>query len=372
MRHSAGRKSLPVLLLAFVLLLSAVSTPSYAAPPPPGLDYLLADVSAVSSSDVWTVGGRAGCDPVTLHWTSKRWNAVAAPKPPDTCATLTGVAAVASSDVWAVGGAAPVQGIGIQPLIVHWDGSAWSIVPSPPVATYSNLNEVWAESPTDVWAVGHEQEQVGPAQALTEHWDGNQWAVIESPSVPGADLTVLQAVTTVSSNDAWAVGWSFTLSDPSPYHSVIEHWDGSSWSLVEHPETTLLSDVVGVWADDIWAVGLGGKLHWDGAGWSAFPNSQGSELHAISANGSNDIWAVGSEATADGTRTLTEHWNGGVWKRVRTPSPSDAPALDGVVVVSTRDVWAVGESTWYTPEFSQPTLILHWNGKWRVVPSPNP
>ena len=44
--------------------------------------------------------------------------------------------AVASNNVWAVGENEEVPGLGITTLIEHWNGSAWSIVPSPTPGAY--------------------------------------------------------------------------------------------------------------------------------------------------------------------------------------------------------------------------------------------
>src|SRR5437764_621866 len=53
------------------------------------------------------------------------------------------------------------------------------------------------------------------------------WSVVSSPNV-GTSSNVLNGVAVVSANDVWAVG----------YYSggtLIEHWDGTSWSVVPSP-----------------------------------------------------------------------------------------------------------------------------------------
>src|SRR5579872_4700213 len=70
---------------------------------------------------------------------------------------LFATSALSASDVWAVG----VQTTGSydRTLAEHWNGSVWSIVPTPnPTTTYSDdLNGVVAISATDVWVVGDYQ-----------------------------------------------------------------------------------------------------------------------------------------------------------------------------------------------------------------------
>src|SRR5260370_3260816 len=60
--------------------------------------------------------------------------------------TLTGVASISANDVWAVGDSSSGT------LTEHWNGTAWSIVPSPTVANGKFLG-VAAVSTNDVWAV---------------------------------------------------------------------------------------------------------------------------------------------------------------------------------------------------------------------------
>jgi hypothetical protein len=84
-------------------------------------------------------------------------------------------------------------------------------------------------------------------------------------------------------NDVWAVG------------SVMQHWDGISWSTLRSP-----FGARGVWGsgpNDVWAVDQGGGiLHWNGTAWS--PSSSGaSSLSAIWGSGPKDVWAVGAGGT---------------------------------------------------------------------------
>src|SRR5438105_3935499 len=62
------------------------------------------------------------CDPV--------WSVVSSPNS-GTANGLHGVAAVSANDVWAVGEYNP--GPGSRTLTLHWDGTSWSVIPSPNV-----------------------------------------------------------------------------------------------------------------------------------------------------------------------------------------------------------------------------------------------
>jgi hypothetical protein len=71
---------------------------------------------------------------------------------------LLAVAAVSSNDVWAGGYAentarAPYD----VPLIEHYDGQSWTIVPSvyPAPSQYNQLYGIAVLAPNDIWAVGY-------------------------------------------------------------------------------------------------------------------------------------------------------------------------------------------------------------------------
>jgi hypothetical protein len=95
--------------------------------------------------------------------------------------------------------------------VAHWDGTSWSIVPSPnpngknPIQG-SRLNGIAAISANDIWAVGTNENST-----LTEHWDGTQWRVINSPN-PGSLGNGLSGVTALSDGTVAAVGSQETSS----------------------------------------------------------------------------------------------------------------------------------------------------------------
>src|SRR3989442_4417555 len=89
--------------------------------------------------------------------------------------------------------------------------ATWSIVSSPNTdATQSNqLSGVTCLSASDCWAVGSYFNAASVAQPLIEHWDGTSWAIVPSPntgSEQGNLLSGLAGVTCVSASDCWAVG----------------------------------------------------------------------------------------------------------------------------------------------------------------------
>jgi len=59
-----------------------------------------------------------------------------------------------------------------------------------------------ASSSADVWAVGDYRDDAGLANTLIEHWDGQSWSVVASPDVANVSNYLL-AVDGLSSDDAW-------------------------------------------------------------------------------------------------------------------------------------------------------------------------
>ena len=233
---------------------------------------------------------------------------------------LNAVTSVAANDVWAVGSGATFNGVP-QALTEQWDGTAWSLVSSPTVLD-STLSGVTAASASDVWAVGSYLTSGSVEQALFEHWNGRKWVQAKSPATgPG---TVMFGVAAVSSTDIWAVGQF--LSSGSTAQALIEHFNGHKWAVVPSPvastENYRLVAVAAVSADDVWAVGTAQDAsgdfqtlieHWDGTAWSIIPSPNGtgfeSELNSAAAVSSTDVWAVGDS----GSGTLAEQWNGAAW-----------------------------------------------------------
>jgi hypothetical protein len=379
---------------------------SYISSPSPGQNYnILLGLSADSASDAWAVGYISNSptgqttQPLIEHWNGRVWSAVSGPSIGRAGGTLAGVSARSAGDVWAVGytetGGTSNQPLVRQPLIEHWNGSSWGIVASPtiPVASgspaYNELNAVTALSANNVWAVGSDSSHY-PTQALIEHWDGSHWTLVSGANPDGNDNT-LSGIAAVSANDIWAVGHG-PLNQPLgcgvPNGVLIEHWDGSHWSSVpfakppSNPYLYSFSSVTAVASNDVWAVGgvlaysTGSSAaftplieHWDGSSWSIVSgpaNGTTQGLSGIAAAGGM-VWAVGqSEAAGGPGATQVEQWNGAQWALVSSPSPGTlANALNGVTALAANDVWAVGGS-------AGGTLAEHWNGAgWSVTPSPN-
>src|SRR5262249_52879442 len=145
---------------------------------------------------------------------------------------------------------------GDQALIEHWDGRAWSLVPSPPSgAPDTSLAGLAVIAPQDIWAVGTTYT-LGKGATLVEHWDGRAWTIVPAPN-PGMLGSDLSSVAAAGSDDVWAVGT--TTNQGGPIQTLVEHWDGATWQVVPSPNrgpiVNHLLDVAVVTPDDVWAAG---------------------------------------------------------------------------------------------------------------------
>jgi hypothetical protein len=220
----------------------------------------------------------------------------------------------------------------------------------PTTPTSQQLFAVSAAAPDDVWGVGYAgRPKILP---LVEHWDGSSWSVVQVPN-PASD-SLATGISGTSATDVTVVGTSGGDMGLQPF---AEHWDGLAWT-VTYPPTSgepyvSTAAVYAAAPDDQWAVGTGGGNdqalveHWDGTSWSAaLLGEQNGTLFGVAGTASDNVWAVGMTSAGGGERALLEQWNGQQWTSFDGPSlpPSEDPTLEGVTALSVDDAWAVG---WY-------------------------
>lgn len=368
---------------------AAATYPSASAAAPFGVTHgkggYLADVDAVSSTDVWAVGSyypRGGSTHgLVQHWDGLKWTNTAL-SAVDDVDNLAAVSVVSPTDVWAVGRSYDDYEH-MATLVQHWDGATWTHMPSPSPpgdGGGAEFNDVVALSDTDVWAVGAlDPQSLEWRRCLIEHWNGVRWKQLDCPhpGVPtGASLSSLSFT---SPTDGWAVG--YYEQSYGKHLAFIEHWNGKAWSWTDpHVPTGKywkdLSAVVAIAPDDAWAAGvntLNGTLieHWDGQSWTLVDDSapgHWSAISALDATSASDVWAVGAFTDPRGLdETLVEHWDGTTWTQL---PPFHAPGreswLGGVRALTDHDVWMVGSMSRQTPSPHDRELSGHWDGStWR-------
>ncbi|HEX9038151.1 MAG TPA: hypothetical protein VF808_14295 [Ktedonobacterales bacterium] len=202
-------------------------------------------VVAQTANSVWAAGYFNGLgfspQPVIERWNGSAWRVSTTALPDGASAASYSALSVVpgTNQVWAAGsvryGAPPSRGIGyFQPLIERWNGSAWQGVAGPTLpsgALAGELNGVVALSATDAWGVGDYTASDHTIRPLIVHWDGTSWTVASSPDEWGA----LSGVAAVGARDVAAVGYKMTSPEGSAQIGIIERWNGSAWSVSESP-----------------------------------------------------------------------------------------------------------------------------------------
>ena len=251
------------------MTVSARRSASGARTPSPGeIDHELNGVSATSATDAWAVGNYGKTNQcywavnVILHWSGTAWSTVPSPDPGAACNSPDGVSALSPTDAWAAGWSCTFAVNTCHTVILHWNGTAWPQVPTPNPGTagLDLLLSVNADSATDAWAAGYycTISSCTVKHTLILHWNGTAWSVVATPN-PGPRGSVLGGVTALSPTDAWAAGdYCTTTSSCAVTHTLILHWNGTRWSTVTSPNpgtTDALGAVAATAPGNAWAVG---------------------------------------------------------------------------------------------------------------------
>ena len=288
--------------------------------------------------------------------------------------TLMALSAVSADDLWTVGTYYDQPSGRELPLAEHWNGRRFSTVTAPPAsAGYNGFQGVAAVGHADVWAVGYQTGQYDTYNRtpLIEHWNGTRWSVVDSPFKGLGELTGMAAL---SADDIWAVGFR----SANPYGSLILHWNGGAWKVVDDghsTDNTWLRGVVALGPDDMWAGGstqqqdgvVAFAEHWDGKAWAehdAKPGAEYDEFNAIAVDSvDGSLWGVGWQTPGLGYFMMAQSWDGSSWKmRVPPDWQNSNNNLYGVFADAGK-AWAVG----YGAENGLAPLVLRWsNGTWHV------
>ena len=270
-------------------------------------------------------GNPAG--PLAENWDGSSWSVVSTPDVAGAAgAILKNVNCLSSTNCWAVGETTDATGNGVGSIALHWDGTSWTLVPTAPTGqAYEQLNDIACVVADNCWAVGAAgSNQQNPNflpvfpgavgdQGLIEHYDGSAWSVVPSPTELAPNGGYLSAVTCVSADDCWAAG-ATTGSSGSMSGTLMQQWDGSAWSVVPSPAgpvgNGILSSVTCLSADQCWAAGSSGTFgsggstvlnplidEWNGSIWTVQPSPSVTALaflNTITCAKGDACWSVGS------------------------------------------------------------------------------
>ncbi|MEZ4318584.1 MAG: hypothetical protein R3F61_13810 [Myxococcota bacterium] len=274
----------------------------------------LLSVSGSGPDDVWVVGARpdALSEATVLRHRGGAWEPVSTGVPHD----LWWVHAGDDGTAWLGGAGATV---------LEYDGSAFVRHVTPGFAGQT-VYGVWAQSPSDVWAVGGFAGREGFAW----HYDGSEWATValpdDLPRTRDGEIPPLLKVWGRTSDDVWLVGGLGT----------ILHYDGTALVRVESGTTEQLFTVHGD-ADTVVVVGGGASgilLRNDGDGFVDDTPPSANLLQGLHVDRDGVVWTAGERGRLFGRHKST--W-AEVELDVEAPQSYHALWTDGE-----GDLWAVG------------------------------
>ena len=330
-------------------------------------------VSCVSVSDCvavgsYTHGGQTLA--LTEAWDGTVWSMTPAPATNGLSTDLDGVACVSETFCVAVGNATSHTTGYTNVLAESWDGLTWAIDTVPNVIGLLELRGVACSSVTSCTGVGYINNGGPSTQTLAERWDGARWVLEPTPNPAGAFGTYLASVACPATDDCLAAGYNEPGTGTRPVVSLIEHWDGSSWSMntTQDPAVAINTLLTGIactasdacLATGYYAPGGGGDGTaqlpmadaWDGQVWSLakLPSpvgSLGATLNAVSCTAAGCV-AVGMFDDAVGDDVpLIESTNGSRWIVNPTPPLTAGPygQLWAVSCASAVSCMAVGDQS---------------------------
>jgi hypothetical protein len=257
------------------------------------------DVWLAPSGVPWVVGDQG----IVASYGGGTWNI----DPPPTTSSLAAISG-AGAKVWAV-----AKGAG---AVLFERGATWQVAPAPP---RGSLNDVWAASEQDAWAVG---------LATLLHWDGRRFW-----DPDGALPTEIRGAYFLSPTNGWAVSESVSA-------GYVLRWDGGQWT--EDFATGLLP--AAVWAADATHVYVGtdegdtgSLLFRDASGWHTLWRDLFAGVSRIWGTSPDDVWVLEKRSTA---AAGLNHWDGQHWsKDVSAPPYSLAASASAIWGSSPKDVW---------------------------------
>jgi len=268
-------------------------------------------VGGSAPNDVYVVG----MEGVVMHFDGAAWTGV-----------TTGLGNTRLNSVFVAGNELFIGGDNLA--LWHFDGAAWSAFTATGGAA-DDFEILAGTGAGNVFAFGDNR--------LMHHWNGSAWSDASDPFfVPSVDFGA-----------ACALGGSVVVGNRYDYTTTnLAAFDGSSWAALGSSSVEVF-DLRDVWTFDenrAVAVGDGGVIiERNRGGWSDVVHGlTGDDLHGVWASSPSDIYAVGNQG-------VVLHNNGTAWSVVNTGLGT--ASLYAVAGSGANDVWVAGI-----------TVMWHWNG----------
>jgi hypothetical protein len=286
-------------------------------------------VSCAAATDCVAVGylnDASGQLALAEGWNGAVWTALGDPTPPGGLdASLLGVSCTAVAQCAAVGNY--FDGTTTQALAESWDGSSWTLQPTPSSGSARQLAGISCLSAAYCEAVGSDTDPSGsPAQTLIEVWDGTSWTIQPSPNPAGASYSSLGSISCSSAAACMALGFA-------DVGMFAEGWDGTAWTIIPTPNP-----------------------------------SANANFDSLSCAAATQCEAVGSYFTDTSSFAFAESWDGSSWHLQSTPTPSGAAVVRLVGVSCPTATWCAAVGTYSTGTLYLNLAETYVHGKWRLGP----
>lgn len=203
------------------------------------------------------------------------------------------ISAANADDVWALTASGDV---------IHFNGSDWTPVDVPGAFSEGNpvfyAKGIYVADPDDVWITGYDRPSRGTYLSYTQHWDGSAWTTVPTP-FDGQDLTFFLDIDGSGPDDIWVAGhWNYS-------EDILLHWDGDAWTQAQGPASgAAMAKVMSMQPGNAWSVpysvSQGDVFYYgNGVSWSEgtvfdLPDAVTISWHDAVKVNDCDAWAVGA------------------------------------------------------------------------------
>jgi hypothetical protein len=320
---------------------------------------------------------------LTESWDGTSWTIDDATNPPPVTGVLLSMSCSAANSCTAVGYTNIPNHVLLVPFAESWNGTTWTVHAPQRIRGTGVLYGVSCPSVTTCIAVGTYDAGDGDFFPMAEMWNGTRWTLQTVPNPTTAPTNIrngLNSISCTSPSFCTAVGSYTTGVSRRDGHTLVEVWNGTTWTIESSLDPNETQYLYGVSCTSPSACTAVGERKsgltvlaetWNGKSWKiqnapAPKGATSSDLATVACSSTSDCVAIGTATVSGVQETLTESLNGSTWT-VQTPAiPTGASSsgtyLDGVSCGGKSTCVAVGN---YDTSTGQDPLAEEWNGsKW--------
>lgn len=158
---------------------------------------------------------------------------------------------------WVVGGEDDSAYVGQ----IHWDGSGWQIKQQSYLQN-THVGRISVISDNNIWGIGGVDKSDGIL-----HYDGSEWRTVPTPPV-NAIYNTIQMLG--NGEEGWAAGgiWPGQVNPNRPWRPIIIHYSGGQWEQVPNIEGEDPITSLHFTAEGGWAVSASAIFHYRNGAWT--------------------------------------------------------------------------------------------------------